>query len=623
MMMARGSVTPNLEEKLNANSAGRCLSRRIWSSLALTGLATLLTASAPLFAQGHDCQAEAPSADRVPAWYPIECGGGAVETISPGAPSVPGDLYFAAKIFPAPQEIVSAPLPTRAFTPHGATTNNLFAIDYDNSATVLWGITSQTTPSIAFTWGTINESTGVYSSLGSVTGLVAGATNISGISFDPTSPTVYISSVGAPGSTLYTFNLSTGVATSLGTMTGFVIDIAIDNSGQMWAHDIGGDQLLRVDKANGASTPVGPTGLGANFAQGLDFDPSDGALYGFVTVNSPAVNNHVGTFNLTTGAFSISTSGPEELEGAVKVPVTAPFALAISGGNGNLVLETNESAIVMPRWRNGTNAPIALAGTFSNFTGPAGPTYTLFDSTGNYGTIAGGNNAECTDCYGLDITTAVRPTQHWDATALETISPTGTAKTWALHVGESFSDVPMTNPFYRFVETIFHKSITAGCGGTSYCPGSSTTREQMAVFVLVAKDGVGVLPPVCAPPNLFGDVPESSPFCRFIEELANRGVVSGCGGGNYCPTDPVTREQMAVFVLVTLDPTLNPPACAPPNTFNDVPETSPFCRWIEELAARGVVTGCGGGNYCPTDPVTREQMGVFLTVTFGLTLYGP
>jgi hypothetical protein len=35
-----------------------------------------------------------------------------------------------------------------------------------------------------------------------------------------------------------------------------------------------------------------------------------------------------------------------------------------------------------------------------------------------------------------------------------------------------------------------------------------------------------------------------------------------------------------------------------------------------------VVGGCGGGNYCPADPVTREQMGVFLSVTFGLALYG-
>jgi hypothetical protein len=35
-----------------------------------------------------------------------------------------------------------------------------------------------------------------------------------------------------------------------------------------------------------------------------------------------------------------------------------------------------------------------------------------------------------------------------------------------------------------------------------------------------------------------------------------------------------------------------------------------------------VVTGCGGGNYCPTASVTREQMSVFLAVTFSLTLYG-
>ncbi len=79
---------------------------------------------------------------------------------------------------------------------------------------------------------------------------------------------------------------------------------------------------------------------------------------------------------------------------------------------------------------------------------------------------------------------------------------------------------------------------------------------------------------------------------------------------------------MAVFVLRTLDPALSPPACGTP-IYEDVPATSPFCRWIEELARRGVVSGCGGGNYCPAASVTREQMSVFLTVTFGLTLYGP
>jgi hypothetical protein len=122
---------------------------------------------------------------------------------------------------------------------------------------------------------------------------------------------------------------------------------------------------------------------------------------------------------------------------------------------------------------------------------------------------------------------------------------------------------------------------------------------------------------------MFADVPASNPFCRWAEELARRGVVTGCGGGNYCPANPVTREQMAIFVLRTLDGALNPPACvAGSEMFADVPSTSVFCRWIEELARRGVVTGCGGGNYCPLASVTREQMGVFLTQTFGLVLYG-
>jgi hypothetical protein len=120
---------------------------------------------------------------------------------------------------------------------------------------------------------------------------------------------------------------------------------------------------------------------------------------------------------------------------------------------------------------------------------------------------------------------------------------------------------------------------------------------------------------------MFADVPASSPFCRWIEELARRGAAGGCGNGNFCPTEAVTREQMAVFVLRTLDPALNPPACGTP-VFNDVPASSPFCRWIEELARRGVVSGCGNGNYCPADPINRLQIAVFLTVTFGLTLYG-
>jgi hypothetical protein len=214
-----------------------------------------------------------------------------------------------------------------------------------------------------------------------------------------------------------------------------------------------------------------------------------------------------------------------------------------------------------------------------------------------------------------------RPAPHWDAVLEETVVG-GPSWPWRVHVGESFADVAAGSPFYPFVETLLHHGVSAGCTESVYCPGASTSRAQMAVFVLAAKEGSAYLPPACGTP-VFADVPASSPFCRWIEELARRGVVAGCGGGGYCPSAGVARDQMAVFALRTLDAALVPPACSPPNLFADVPETSPFCRWVEELANRGVVSGCGGGLYCPASLVTREQMAVFISRTYGLTLYGP
>jgi hypothetical protein len=75
---------------------------------------------------------------------------------------------------------------------------------------------------------------------------------------------------------------------------------------------------------------------------------------------------------------------------------------------------------------------------------------------------------------------------------------------------------------------------------------------------------------------------------------------------------------MAVFLLRTKDgPAYTPPA-ATGTAFSDVPVGSFGAAWIEELARRGITTGCGGGLYCPGTPVTRAQMAVFLVATFGL-----
>lgn len=117
--------------------------------------------------------------------------------------------------------------------------------------------------------------------------------------------------------------------------------------------------------------------------------------------------------------------------------------------------------------------------------------------------------------------------------------------------------------------------------------------------------------------GIFGDVTCPSPFADWIEQLAAEGITGGCGGGNYCPGNPVTRAQMAVFLLKTEHgPSYTPPACM--GIFGDVVCPSAFADWIEQLAAENITGGCGGGNYCPGNPNTRGQMAVFLSKTFNL-----
>ncbi len=110
----------------------------------------------------------------------------------------------------------------------------------------------------------------------------------------------------------------------------------------------------------------------------------------------------------------------------------------------------------------------------------------------------------------------------------------------------------------------------------------------------------------------FNDVPPASPIYSYVMSLVGDGVTAGCGAGNYCPNNNVTRAQMAVFLLkAKYGPWWTPPP-ATGTVFLDVPSGSFGAAWIEEVFLEGITTGCGGGNYCPNNIVNRQQMAVFL-----------
>ncbi len=191
----------------------------------------------------------------------------------------------------------------------------------------------------------------------------------------------------------------------------------------------------------------------------------------------------------------------------------------------------------------------------------------------------------------------------------------GTTGTLVKAFVADFLDVPSIQQFYSYVTTLVSNAITAGIGGGLYGVNDDTLRQQMAVFILKGKHGLCFTPPPCS--GVFADVPCPSAFADWIEEMAAEGITGGCGGGDFCPQAPVRRDQMAVFLLKgEHGSSYVPPTCA--GIFADVPCPSTFANWIEQLAAEGVTGGCGGGDYCPGNPNTRGQMAVFMTKTFHL-----
>jgi hypothetical protein len=336
-----------------------------------------------------------------------------------------------------------------------------------------------------------------------------------------------------------------------------------------------------------------------------------------------------------------------------------------SSSDVNGVLEPGERVAVEPSWKimmggGPMPTPVALTGTASDFYGPFGGSYSLNDTGADYGLTSPGGTGNCYDgtigyaCYQMTVTSANHAgLTHWDASFIETVS-SGGQKYWKLHMGDSFSDVPRSQAFYRKIETLLHKGITSGCAATAYCPGDPVSRGQMAVFVAKGTAGSGEYVPTtgslnsqpydCSPGGVsrFSDVTPTDFFCRHAHYLRAQNVTLGCSPTTYCPGQTVTRDAMASFIAKAIlapgggnavpltygpDPaTSRSYSCSPgsPNIhFTDVPVSNAFCKHIHFLWAKGIVDGCSATQYCPSQSVNRDAMAKFIGNGFGLQLYGP
>jgi hypothetical protein len=78
-------------------------------------------------------------------------------------------------------------------------------------------------------------------------------------------------------------------------------------------------------------------------------------------------------------------------------------------------------------------------------------------------------------------------------------------------------------------------------------PTAPTRRRRLPIAFVVAIVAIAV-PALAFANHQFGDVPTASTYHDDVEVLVGAAITTGCGGGNYCPGQAVTRGQMAAFL---------------------------------------------------------------------------
>lgn len=198
----------------------------------------------------------------------------------------------------------------------GQQSAGIFGYDFDVTGNILYGLNNDTKQ-----LGTINLDNGAFTPIGA--SIPGDGETLTGLTIHPRTNAGYVSTSDSAVGRLYSIDLDSGWLTFIGgdTTVPLLIDIAINPESVMYGHDITEDSIYIIDTETGAATLVGPTGVNANFAQGMDFDNYDGNLYAWIYEGSGL--NQYGIINLATGALTpLAVDNPQgEFEGATLTPL--------------------------------------------------------------------------------------------------------------------------------------------------------------------------------------------------------------------------------------------------------------------------------------------------------------
>jgi hypothetical protein len=117
--------------------------------------------------------------------------------------------------------------------------------------------------------------------------------------------------------------------------------------------------------------------------------------------------------------------------------------------------------------------------------------------------------------------------------------------------------------------------------------------------------------------DFWDDVAPGSTHHQNIGRLFEAGIVNGTGTRTYNPSGTVTRAQMATFINRSEEFVTGSPYATTQDFFTD-DEGNTHEDNVNAVASVGIAQGKSANTYGPDDPVTREQMASFIIRWFAI-----
>lgn len=150
-----------------------------------------------------------------------------------------------------------------------------------------------------------------------------------------------------------------------------------------------------------------------------------------------------------------------------------------------------------------------------------------------------------------------------------------------------------------------NQGLMGGASATTFSPNVAADRA-MLVTVLHRQAGE----PEPAASSGFTDVKEGSYYETAVNWAAETALTTGVGGGRFAPYDPVTREQVAVF-LWRREGYPSPAGTAA--SFSDADRVSSFAvSAVEWAREQNVISGKGNNRFDPQGTATRAELAAML-----------